>query len=1183
MRAVGDRYLIPEGPVRILAFVAAGLVGVCLLAFILLEIYLATPLPARQISRLVTSTLKQQFTVQRVSLSGRTLVLGGVRLHNPNGFTGPDLVAAETVAVKPQWLGLLRGERRYDLIAVDGGSINLLKNGTGAWNFSELQRRLAAKPVKPAPETVIGKLLVRKGAFTVQGEGVSGLDLKLYNLASGGSRNAQVELIFEDPGHNRYQLQGTARPGEQAAVDLTLSAPILSLRRMADLLKLKNPQPLEKASGSLTVNGVLAKGELRSSGSFRFRDIMLPAARGSYPVAGTLKFNGTYTLSEDRADLNEATLAIENVAQLHAEGSLSGVRTERRYALLFGVDQVDLALLNVLLTEEARSGLLLAGKLRCESLRLEGTGAGGVESAAGILLLQDGSLSRKGDLLATGLSGKAALSRKGQGVAAAGAIAAPQGTGGAVVDALSLPFDITFSPRLKPVRAQSSGFSARALGVPVAGDLSYDLQRPEPLSATLRLAQAKLPSLNPLLKRYDLQASAGSASGTVALTGKSAHDLKLSGQISLADFKGTRGQEPVAVKDGAASIELRQQGRHRQASGSARLAGLTIGSQYGDARFGYRVEDDKVTLEGVQAQLGTGRLVATRIDGRLPPPGTPAGHTPLLLELEGASWRQGDLEFSGLSGQLQGSMLTAGTEKWLEGTATLASRAVTMNSNPVGGAVLKASFAKAGGRAELTGSLLGGKLAAEATFRPFAHDSGVAFKASLQDGSAAQAASFLPKTATIRPTAGRLDLRCSGSYSGKRGLDCRVDTKGRGLALSKNGKNVLSGASLFLSGSYSAGALSVGEGLFSPGKGVALRARGQVAAAFSPKRRGTISFSLPETPADVLADATVNLLPPAIQEATLKGAISASGNLEFREGRQLLQGSIKVQGGRIESAPQKFTVADINGRIPVSLDLSGKSVTLPKESREFSRANYPRLLGQLRGLPAAGEQLTVGKTVFGTLELGKLTLQLRASQGLMEIAPLRTTLYDGDVLGTGYLAVREKTTYRADLLVNGLSLKQLCRRIPSVQGYISGRVDGVISFKGVGGGVAGATGFVDLWAREGKKEKMLVSKEFLQRLAKQKLSGFFLSRDRDYDEAEIKATLQDGDLTFNTLKIVNTNFFGVKDLNVNIAPTQNRIALEHLLESIKEAAVRGKPATGEPPAGNAPAKQEPVPEFKWEE
>jgi hypothetical protein len=108
---------------------------------------------------------------------------------------------------------------------------------------------------------------------------------------------------------------------------------------------------------------------------------------------------------------------------------------------------------------------------------------------------------------------------------------------------------------------------------------------------------------------------------------------------------------------------------------------------------------------------------------------------------------------------------------------------------------------------------------------------------------------------------------------------------------------------------------------------------------------------------------------------------------------------------------------------------------------------------------------------------------------------------------------------------------------------------------------------------------MLVSKEFLQRMSKQKLSGFFFRSDRPYDQAEIKALMKEGDLTFETLKIVHTNLFGVRDLSVSIAPTQNSITLDHLLDSIRQASVRGTAATGERAPGGAPV----TPEFKWGE
>jgi hypothetical protein len=108
---------------------------------------------------------------------------------------------------------------------------------------------------------------------------------------------------------------------------------------------------------------------------------------------------------------------------------------------------------------------------------------------------------------------------------------------------------------------------------------------------------------------------------------------------------------------------------------------------------------------------------------------------------------------------------------------------------------------------------------------------------------------------------------------------------------------------------------------------------------------------------------------------------------------------------------------------------------------------------------------------------------------------------------------------------------------------------------------------------------MLVSKEFLQRLSGKKLKGLFFQNDRPYDRGEISAYMEEGDLTFQTLDISHTNLIGMKDLSVTVAPVQNRISLEHLLASIREAATRGKAATG----GAAPGETPPDTEFKWEE
>jgi len=162
-------------------------------------------------------------------------------------------------------------------------------------------------------------------------------------------------------------------------------------------------------------------------------------------------------------------------------------------------------------------------------------------------------------------------------------------------------------------------------------------------------------------------------------------------------------------------------------------------------------------------------------------------------------------------------------------------------------------------------------------------------------------------------------------------------------------------------------------------------------------------------------------------------------------------------------------------------------------------------------------------------------------------------------------------------LVESVSLRELCNSIPSIRGYISGRVHGITSLFKESSPAKGAAGFVQLWVQKGADEKMLVSKEFLQKLAGKKLKGIFFRSDQPYDRGEITAYLEEGVLTFDTLDISHTNFLGVKDLNVTVVSAQNRISLEHLLTTIKEAAARGKGAQGAEPA----AEQPPQTEFKW--
>src|SRR6185369_3525736 len=128
-----------ESAVKVLRRVASAVVGLLLFLAVACAIYLSTPFPARQLSRLATSYLQQDFSIDQLQISGATLYLKGVRLRNPEGFPSGVMEAARTVAIAPQWADLLFGRPRFRLVALDGVSIALDKNGQGTWNFAQLQ------------------------------------------------------------------------------------------------------------------------------------------------------------------------------------------------------------------------------------------------------------------------------------------------------------------------------------------------------------------------------------------------------------------------------------------------------------------------------------------------------------------------------------------------------------------------------------------------------------------------------------------------------------------------------------------------------------------------------------------------------------------------------------------------------------------------------------------------------------------------------------------------------------------------------------------------------------------------------------------------------------------------------------------------------------------------------------
>jgi hypothetical protein len=146
--------------------------------------------------------------------------------------------------------------------------------------------------------------------------------------------------------------------------------------------------------------------------------------------------------------------------------------------------------------------------------------------------------------------------------------------------------------------------------------------------------------------------------------------------------------------------------------------------------------------------------------------------------------------------------------------------------------------------------------------------------------------------------------------------------------------------------------------------------------------------------------------------------------------------------------------------------------------------------------------------------------------------------------------------YRGGFLIKGLSLSTLCDRIKPIQGFISGKVDGIASFKGSGINMSQLMGMAEFWTYPTRNEKAMISKEFLNKIGGPSLKIYL--RNRPFNKGIMALYLENGYLIFKELEISNKNFLGITDLSVKVAPFNNRIALDHLLWTITVAAERAR-------------------------
>jgi hypothetical protein len=99
-------------------------------------------------------------------------------------------------------------------------------------------------------------------------------------------------------------------------------------------------------------------------------------------------------------------------------------------------------------------------------------------------------------------------------------------------------------------------------------------------------------------------------------------------------------------------------------------------------------------------------------------------------------------------------------------------------------------------------------------------------------------------------------------------------------------------------------------------------------------------------------------------------------------------------------------------------------------------------------------------------------------------------------------------------------------------------------------------GKADFWSYSIPDEKTKISKEFLEKVGGPSVKAYL--RERSFNKGIISLYIQNGFLIFSELEISNRNLIGIKDLSVKVAPFNNRIAIDHLMSAVSEAAQRAK-------------------------
>jgi len=316
-----------------------------------------------------------------------------------------------------------------------------------------------------------------------------------------------------------------------------------------------------------------------------------------------------------------------------------------------------------------------------------------------------------------------------------------------------------------------------------------------------------------------------------------------------------------------------------------------------------------------------------------------------------------------------------------------------------------------------------------------------------------------------------------------------------------------------------------------------------------------VKVTLPETKITDIRNSMWDVFPDGLLYARLDGTLSSELVVNYRESGIQVSGDLRLNGVMLEGENGEYFAGPINGIIPVRYqDIGHEAGEIPSfERSEFT--NLVRYYSQGTSSPTS-HGITIGALRYGFPLMDTIDIRIDPKGNVLKIDRISANIFGGRMYGSALVDISGGLHYRAGILLEHVSLTELCKAIEPIKGYISGKVDGIATIKGSGMGLSHLIGKAEFWTYSSGGEKTKISKEFLQKVGGASLKTYL--GDRSFNKGVMNLYLQNGFVIFRELEISNRNLLGVKDLSVKVAPINNRIGIDHLMWTITEAAQRAK-------------------------